>query len=103
VFDYGHKEAADQMRTSWEMIVEYVGTNYGQTISNELQNNKLTVVLPEPTHSAAILARHATRSAMIRTAQQKDVQDARDEQLMDLEAEVTAGVDKMAKMRNSSF
>jgi hypothetical protein len=79
VFDYGQKEAADQMRTSWEMTVEYVGTNYGQTISNELQN-KLTVVLPEPVHTAAILARHATRLAMIVPAQQKNMQDAREEQ-----------------------
>ena len=25
VFDYGHKAAADEMRTSWEKVVEYVG------------------------------------------------------------------------------
>ena len=37
VFDYGTKGAADQMRTSWEKLVQYVGTNYGQDISNELQ------------------------------------------------------------------
>jgi hypothetical protein len=30
VFDYGQKSAADQMRTSWEKLVQYVGTNYGQ-------------------------------------------------------------------------
>jgi hypothetical protein len=42
VFDYGQKSAADLMRTSWEKIVQYVGTNYGQDISNELQN-KITV------------------------------------------------------------
>jgi hypothetical protein len=74
----GHKEATYQMQTSWEKIVEYVGTNYGPTISNELQN-KLTVILPEPVHTTAILARHATRSAMIKTAQ-KNMQDAREEQ-----------------------
>jgi hypothetical protein len=38
VFDYGHRAAADQMRTSWEKLVQFVGTNYGQDISNELQN-----------------------------------------------------------------
>jgi hypothetical protein len=37
VFDYGQKSAADQMRTSWEKLVQYVGTNYGQDINNELQ------------------------------------------------------------------
>jgi hypothetical protein len=35
VFDYGQKSAADQMRTSWEKLVQYVGTNYGQDINNE--------------------------------------------------------------------
>jgi hypothetical protein len=34
VFDYGQKSAADQMRTSWENFVQYVGTNYGQDIKN---------------------------------------------------------------------
>jgi hypothetical protein len=36
--DYGHRAAADQMRTSWEKLVQFVGTNYGQDKSNELQN-----------------------------------------------------------------
>jgi hypothetical protein len=36
VVDYGQKSAADQMRTSWEKLVQYVGTNYGQDINNEL-------------------------------------------------------------------
>jgi hypothetical protein len=26
VFDYGHRAAADQMRTSWEKLVRFVGT-----------------------------------------------------------------------------
>jgi hypothetical protein len=34
VFDYGHKSAADQMRTLWEKLLQYFGTNYGQDISN---------------------------------------------------------------------
>jgi hypothetical protein len=51
VFDYGQKSAADLMRTSWEKLVQYVGTNYGQDISNELQN-KITVDIIEPVHSA---------------------------------------------------
>jgi hypothetical protein len=98
VFDYGHKATADQMRTTMEKIVQYVavGTNYGQAICNELRN-KITVILPEPVHTTAIPARHATRSKMIRTTQ-KDLQDAREEQRMDLEDEITAGV-KEAKMK----
>ena len=47
VFDYSQKSAADQTRSSWEKLVQYVGTNYGQEISNELQN-KLTVNFVEP-------------------------------------------------------
>ena len=47
VFDYGKKASVDQMRTSWEKLVQYVGTSYGRGISNELQN-KLAVVLSEP-------------------------------------------------------
>jgi hypothetical protein len=35
VFDYGHRAAVDQMRTSWEKLIQFVGTNYGQDISNE--------------------------------------------------------------------
>ena len=45
VFDYGQKASADQMRTSWEKLVQYVGTSYVHDISNELQN-KIAVVLP---------------------------------------------------------
>jgi hypothetical protein len=58
VFDYGHRAAADQMRTSWEKLVQFVGTNYGQDISNELQN-KIPVILSEPVHTLEVLARHA--------------------------------------------
>ena len=49
VFDYGQKGSADLMRTSWEKLVQYVGTTYGQDISNKLQN-KVRVRIPEPTH-----------------------------------------------------
>ena len=38
LFDYGQKSAGDQMRASWENLVQYVGTNYGQDNSNKLQN-----------------------------------------------------------------
>jgi hypothetical protein len=60
VFDYGRKSAADQMRTSWEKLVQYVSTNYGQDISNELQN-KITVILVEPVHTDDVLKRNGVR------------------------------------------
>ena len=60
VFDYGQKASADQMRNSWEKLVQYVGTRYGHDISNELQN-EIAVVLPEPEYELAILMRHGAR------------------------------------------
>jgi hypothetical protein len=54
VFDYGQKSAADQMRISWENLAQYVRTNYGQDISNELQN-KITVIIIEPVHTDDVL------------------------------------------------
>jgi hypothetical protein len=47
VFDYGHKAAADPMSTSWEKLIQYVGTTFGQDISNEHQK-KTTMILTEP-------------------------------------------------------
>ena len=58
VFDYGHKAAADQMRTSWEKLVQYVGTIYGQDISNEM-SNRMAATFVEPVHTPAVIARHA--------------------------------------------
>jgi hypothetical protein len=60
VFDYGQKYAADQMRTSWEKLEQYVGTNYGQDISNKLQN-KITVILVEPVHTDDVLLKQSLR------------------------------------------
>ena len=97
VFDYGQKSSADQLRTSWEKLVQYVGTNYGQDVSNELQN-KITVILPEPTYTAAILTRHAAREAMIRRGQ-RNLQTARRAQEFVLQAAVEAAVDPTAPMQ----
>ena len=57
VLNYGHKASADQMRNSWEKLVQYMGTSYGHDISNKLHNN-IAVVLPEPEYELAILMRH---------------------------------------------
>jgi hypothetical protein len=59
IFDYGQNSAADLMRTSWEKLVQYVGTNYGQDISNELQNKIVDII--EPVHSAEVLRKHGLR------------------------------------------
>jgi hypothetical protein len=67
VLDYGQKSAADQMRTSWENLVQYGGTNYGQDINNELQKNtyNIYVVFIEPVHTNAVLMMHSVREVMI--------------------------------------
>jgi hypothetical protein len=68
VFDYRQKSAADQMRTSFEKLVQCVGRNYGQDISNELQN-KIDVILVEPVHADDVLTRHGVREVMMRSGQ----------------------------------
>jgi hypothetical protein len=75
VFDYGQKSVADQMRTSWEKLAQYVGTNYGQGISNELQT-KITVVLVEPVHTDDVLLKYGLRETMIHKCQM-NIQRAR--------------------------
>jgi hypothetical protein len=44
--------------------VQYVGTNYGQDINNELQN-KIAVVIVEHVHTNDVLMRHSLREVMI--------------------------------------
>ena len=85
------------MRTSWEKLVDYVGTNYGQDISNELQN-KITVTLAKPVHNPAVIQRHAIREQMIRNGQ-ANIQQARQAQQVILQQAVTDGVDPEAPMR----
>jgi hypothetical protein len=84
------------MRTSWEKITEYVGTSYGQYISNELQNKSI-VTLPEPTHSTAILQQNAAREVVLR-AGQINVQAARRVGETMLQAAVVAAQDPRAPM-----
>ena len=57
VFDYGPKNAADQMATTWEQIVIHVGTNMGEDISNELRNRKETII-PKPEIPPDVVARY---------------------------------------------
>jgi hypothetical protein len=97
VFDYGQKSAADQIRISWEKLVQYVGTNYGKDINNDLQN-KVWVVLTEPVNTDDVLARHSVREAMIRNGQ-LNIQQARQAQETILKAALQVGTDMDAPMR----
>jgi hypothetical protein len=97
VFDYGQKSAADQMRTLWEKLVQYVGTNYVQDINNKLQK-KVWVVLTEPVHTNDVLSRHGVKEVMIRNCQ-LNIQRARLAQETILKATVQAGTDMEAQMR----
>jgi hypothetical protein len=97
VFEYGQKSAAYQMRTSWEKLVQYVGTNYGQDINSQLQN-KVWVVLTDPVHTDNVLARHSVREVMIRNGQ-LNIQEDRKAQETILKAAVQAVTDMEAPMR----
>jgi hypothetical protein len=97
VFDYGQKSTADQMRTSWEKLAQYVGTNYGQDISNELQN-KITVILVEPVHTDDVIFKHSLRKTMIRNGQMNIQRDRKAQETI-LDAAVLAGLDMEAPMK----
>ena len=36
IFDYGHKAVINRIKMTWEKIIQYIGTIYGQNISNKL-------------------------------------------------------------------
>ena len=58
IFDYGARNAADRMRTTWDKIGKYVSTEHGNDIANKLKN-KRELAIPEPTCSAEVQARQA--------------------------------------------
>jgi hypothetical protein len=97
VFDYGQKSSADQMRLSWEKLVHYVGTNYGQNSSNELQN-KITAIIVKPVHTDDVMARHGVREVMIQSGQM-NIQRARNSQENILQNAVNKGEDMDAPMK----
>jgi hypothetical protein len=74
-----------------------VGTNYGQDISNELQN-KIPVILSEPVHTPEVLARHAICEQMVRT-REENLQRACLSKRVILEAAATLGADPDAPMQ----
>lgn len=58
IFDYGKRGSADQLRTTWDKIIKYVGSTLGEHIGTELRN-KRTYVIPEPEFPQDVLDRHA--------------------------------------------
>jgi hypothetical protein len=70
VFDYGQKEAADQMRTTWEKTVHHMGAIYGHEISNELLNKK-TVIIPEPAYTQEVMDKHDLQELRHKSQQQR--------------------------------
>ena len=89
VFEYGQKESADQVRTTWDKIVQYSGTIYGHDISNELQNKK-TLVIQEPEYSQDTLTEHAD-ATLRRDTQHIRITRARTAKKIALEALSDAG------------
>ena len=88
VFDYGHKTAANQMRTPLKKLVQNVGTKYRQDISKKL-NNKIKVNIFIPVHSTQVMVRHVTREALV-SKYQSGIQTDQREQTSMISAAVTA-------------
>ena len=89
VFDYGNRNAADQMSVTYEKIVSYVGSIHGTDISNKLLN-RTKVVLDEPEYTQATLDIHAA-AELRRTAQEARMSTARQASLAALQLLVTGG------------
>ena len=50
MFKYGEKNSAEEIRTTWEKVVQHHGIALCQDISTELRTRTL-IVIPETTHS----------------------------------------------------
>ena len=86
VFDYGQKRSADQIRTTWEKIVNHVGTIYGHDISNELQNKK-RIKISQPKHTQQVKDKHLKRVERLKDHHSRTIQ-AREVKLQLLEEDV---------------
>ena len=79
--------------------MQYVGTDYGQEKSNELQNKiSVNLVDVEPVHAPEVIARNSIQERMIRTGQ-ANIQTARKTKRIILEAAVTADIGDAAPMK----
>ena len=88
VFDFGPKNAADQMTTTWEQIIIHVGINMGEDIRNELRN-RTRVTIPPPDMPAAAVARHTADTDWERQ-QNENIRDQYRQAATTLEASITA-------------
>jgi hypothetical protein len=57
VFDYGTKDSADLLTTSWDALTIHAGTNYNEDIKMELENCTETII-PEPQFSEELTKAH---------------------------------------------
>ena len=57
VFTYGEKGSADQIKTTQEKIVQYVGIQYVNDIRTEVLN-QTEFIIPKPEHSQETLDEH---------------------------------------------
>ena len=97
VFNYGQRDSADQMRTTWEKVVHHTGTVFGNDISMELLTRTETVI-PAPEYTPAVLAQKL-EDAQLRASQHARVQEARKLTLADLKANQGKAMD-IANMSN---
>jgi hypothetical protein len=84
IFDYGLSNATNLMRNMQEKIGQYVGSEHGEDIANEL-TNKTTVTIPPPVYSIAILSRHQKWERHVRR-KQKNMRTALDAKLAQLQS-----------------
>ena len=70
VFDYGPKDAADQMANTWEQIIIHTGTTLGEDIRNELRNRK-KVNLTKPGLPPTAVATHEAEVKLYKLQKEK--------------------------------
>jgi hypothetical protein len=66
IFDYNVRNAAAQMHTTWEKIIEYVSSTYSNDISTELAT-RTPLVLSPPEHSKEIQEDHDEKEKLRQT------------------------------------
>jgi hypothetical protein len=76
IFDFGSKGVADQMRRTWEKIVNHAGSTFGADIDVELGNPRSKLVIPKPQDDPEDLARHEEEQKVLRETRTKDLEDA---------------------------
>jgi hypothetical protein len=74
-FDFGSKGVADQMRRTWEKIVNHAGSAFGSDIGVEL-GNRSKLVIPKPQDDPEDLARHEDEQKVLRETRTKDLEAA---------------------------